>query len=120
MDDWVAFVAGAPKLAGRSGESELQAVIPEGYALEQNYPNPFNPSTTITFALPEAGEVVLAIYNLRGQLVRTLVFGQLAAGNHSVTWNATDDKGIRVSSGVYLYVLKAGSVTIQKKLLLMK
>ena len=98
----------------------IQTSIPDGYALEQNYPNPFNPTTEISFGIPEAGEVKLVIYNFSGQLVRTLVSGQLSAGNHKVTWNATDDSGIRVASGIYLYVLKAGSITIQKKLTLMK
>ncbi|MCH8127517.1 T9SS type A sorting domain-containing protein, partial [candidate division KSB1 bacterium] len=67
-------------------------VIPNQFVLEQNYPNPFNPTTEISFGIPEAGEVKLAIYNLSGQLVRTLVSGQLPAGNYKVTWKATDDK----------------------------
>ena len=117
MDDWV---AGLSKSAVDFDGDLIQATIPDGYALEQNYPNPFNPTTEISFGIPQAGEVKLAIYNLSGQLVRTLVSSQLSAGNHSVSWNATDDNGIRVSSGIYIYVLKAGSVTIQKKLTLMK
>ncbi len=125
MDDWVALVAaGIAKHAANAGElpeqNLTQVTIPDGYELFQNHPNPFNPTTEITFAIPEASEVKLAIYNLSGQLVRALVSGQLSAGNHRVTWNATDDSGKRVASGIYLYVLKAGSVTMQKKLTLMK
>jgi FlgD Ig-like domain/Right handed beta helix region len=90
------------------------------YELLQNYPNPFNPSTTISFALPEAGEVTLAIYNIYGQLVRQLVAGQMNAGRHSVIWNATNNRGQQVASGVYLYVIKAGEFTAQRKLVLMK
>ena len=78
------------------------------------------PSPRSQFALPEAVNVSLAIYNLYGQLVRTLVADQLPAGVHRVTWNATDDKGVRVASGMYLYVLKAGQHIDEKKLLLMK
>jgi hypothetical protein len=94
--------------------------IPESFALEQNYPNPFNPETQIRFALPEAGEVKLQIFNSTGQLVRTLVNNRMAAGNHAITWNATDGFGVRVVSGVYLYILRAGGFTAQRKLVLMK
>jgi len=98
------------------------------YQLEQNYPNPFsqiprfagNPTTTISFALPEAGEVSLSIYNMSGQLVKKLVAGEMNAGRHSFTWDATNTRGERVASGVYLYVIKAGAFTSQRKLVLMK
>jgi len=96
------------------------AATPTEFVLEQNYPNPFNPSTTIRFSLPEAAGVTLTIYNTSGQRVRTLVSGQMGAGQHSVVWNATDDRGARVASGLYLYTLKAGTVTLQRKLVLMK
>ncbi len=90
------------------------------YQLEQNYPNPFNPTTTISFALPEAGEVSLAIYNTNGQLVKRLIAGEMNAGQHNLTWDATSERGERVASGVYLYVIKAGEFTAQRKLVLMK
>jgi hypothetical protein len=108
---------GAPVLPKQTVAGENLSVPIE---FSQNYPNPFNPTTEIAFGIPEGVEVNLTIYNLFGQLVRTLVSGQLPAGKHRVTWNATDDSGRRVASGIYLYVLKAGSVTIQKKLTLMK
>jgi flagellar hook assembly protein FlgD len=104
---------------GKIGASS-QSTTPGAYELSQNHPNPFNPTTEINFAIREAGEVRLVIYNLSGQVVRTLVSGQLVAGTHRVTWNATDDSGIRVANGVYLYMLKVGSATIQKKLVLLK
>ncbi len=98
------------------------------YALEQNYPNPFNPSTTIKFALPEAGAVRLAIYNSNGQLVRTLYSGEMPAGRFSLEWDGTNEAGERVASGVYLAVFKAGDPSAgsgqrfvaQRKLVLMK
>lgn len=94
--------------------------IPENYSLEQNYPNPFNPTTTITFGLPEAGDVKLAIYNLNGQLIRLLHSGSLSAGRHSLVWDATNSEGARVASGIYLYRLEAGEFVATKRLLFMK
>jgi len=94
--------------------------LPEDFQLSQNFPNPFNPRTVIRYQLPEASDVKLVIYNTAGQLVRTLATGKMAAGKYSVTWDATDDRGARVASGVYLYRLQAGDYVSQKKLLLMK
>lgn len=79
-----------------------------------------NPTTTISFALLDAGEVNLSIYNMSGQLVKTLVTGEMSAGRHRFTWDATDARGQRVASGIYLYVIKAGSFTAQRRLVLMK
>ncbi len=95
--------------------------LPQAFALHQNYPNPFNPTTTIQFDLIDAGTVSLSIYNSAGQLVRTLASGDYAPGAHRVTWDARDDSGARVASGLYLYTIKVGQqFTAQKKLLLMK
>jgi len=93
---------------------------PTSYALEQNYPNPFNPSTTIGFALPQAGEVSLVVFNSNGQVVKRLVAGRMPAGRHSTIWDGTNDQGERVATGMYLYVIKAGSFTAQRKLVLAK
>ena len=90
------------------------------HGLEQNYPNPFNPSTTITFGVPEASEVKLAIYNLRGQLIQTLYSGPIAAGQHSVVWDGTDFGGAKVASGVYVYKLQAKDFVATKKLIFTK
>ncbi len=79
--------------------------LPGSYALGQNYPNPFNPSTTITFDLPVNGNATLTVFNTLGQEVRTLVTGPLAAGRSRVVWNATDQSGRTVASGVYFYRL---------------
>ncbi len=106
--------------ASVSSVAAPQGQLPEAFALEQNYPNPFNPSTTISFALTKAGEVSLAIYNMNGQLVKQLVAGALEAGRHNVAWDATDERGARVTSGMYLYVIKTGDFTAQRKLVLMK
>jgi subtilisin-like proprotein convertase family protein len=104
--------AGSPP----TGVEDLPAVL----ALGKNYPNPFNPQTTIGFALPRAGEVRLAVFDVRGRLVSQLVSGELAAGRHEVTWRGTDDQGRRMASGTYVYRLQADGVTISEKMLLVK
>ena len=85
------------------------------FALSQNYPNPFNPSTNINFTLPAASNATLSIYNLLGQKVATLIDGRLSAGAHSVQFNARN-----LASGVYFYQLKAGDLTLQKRMTLIK
>jgi FlgD Ig-like domain/Galactose oxidase, central domain len=119
-EDYVKALGRCLSKASREEEVASEQSPVTNYELEQNYPNPFNPSTTISFALPEAGEVKLSIYNTNGQLVKRLVAGEMSAGRHSFTWNATNERGERVASGVYLYVIKAGEFTAQKKLVLMK
>ena len=89
-------------------------------SLEPNVPNPFNPSTTIRYGVPEAGEVQLVIYNLRGQKVRTLVQGSMDAGSHSVVWDGRDDFGRQVASGVYIYRLSVADFTQVQRMTLMK
>ena len=97
-----------------------EASLPKEFALHNNYPNPFNPVTNIAFDLPEASEVILEIYNISGQRVRTLVNKQYQAGRHMVQWSATNDFGQSVASGMYLYRIQAGSFVSHKKLVLMK
>ncbi len=85
-----------------------------------NYPNPFNPTTTISYTVPTAGDVSLKVYNMKGQVVRTLVNTSVNAGNHTVTWNGTDDNGSAVSSGLYFYKIQSNNQTLTKKMLLAK
>ena len=94
---------------------------PEVFSLVDNYPNPFNPATTIRYALPQAADVELTVYNVVGQPVRTLVAESQSAGRYVVEWDATDDRGYSVSSGMYFYRLQAGDAFLQvKKMLLLK
>ena len=88
--------------------------------LDQNYPNPFNPSTTIPFSLAEPSQVLLTIYNVKGQRVKTLLNEMKDFGRHTVNWDGKNDHGLKVSSGVYYYRLKAGKRVFTKKLILMK
>ncbi len=85
-----------------------------------NYPNPFNPATEIKMTLPQAGHVSLKVFNLRGELVRTLVNGELAAGPQSILWNGTTDTGREVASGVYFYETKYNGETRINKMALVK
>lgn len=101
-------------------ESTGGDALPTDFYLEQNYPNPFNPSTTIRFGLPRAAHVTLRVFNLKGQVIATLVDEPVQAGEHSVTWAATDLQNNRVASGVYLYQLIADDYTETKKLVLVR
>ena len=94
---------------------------PEAFALANNYPNPFNPATTIKYALPQAADVGLTVYNVVGQSVRTLVAEHQSAGRYVVEWDATNDNGHSLSSGMYFYRLEAGGEFLEvKKMLLLK
>jgi len=91
--------------------------------LNQNYPNPFNPDTTVEFMIPSANNdayVEFNIYNLQGQLVRTLLNTNMSAGFHSVRWNGKDVSGKEVSGGMYIYQLKVNDFIETKKMLFMK
>ena len=94
---------------------------PEAFALADNFPNPFNPTTTIRYALPQAADVELTVYNVVGQPVRTLVAEYQSAGRYAVEWDATNDSGHSLSSGMYFYRLQAGGEFLKvKKMLLLK
>lgn len=114
------FWCEASSIGGTAVESKPLANIPTNYELSQNYPNPFNPSTTITFSLPEPSEVSLAIYDITGRQVREITNEQRDAGIHNVVWDAMDDNGLRVSSGVYYYRLQANDHVFTKKMMLIK
>jgi parallel beta-helix repeat protein len=94
---------------------------PDKFALLQNYPNPFNPETYISFALPVASPVSLKIYNVAGQLVKSLADGeQMSAGLHMVRWDGTNQTGEKVASGIYFYKMNAGDFQATKKMVVTK
>ena len=101
-------------------ETSDQASVPQAFSLAQNAPNPFNSNTVIRFALPQPSQVELAIYNLLGQPVAVLVQGPSAAGTFSVRWDGRDQAGHELTSGVYLYQLRAGEYREVRKLLLLR
>jgi subtilisin family serine protease len=90
------------------------------FALARNTPNPFNPSTTIHFELAEAGRAQLRIYSAQGRVVRTLVDERLPAGGFRVTWDGKNDRGIAAASGVYFYKLEEGTLSLTRKMSLLK
>ena len=95
-------------------------IIPENFSLNQNYPNPFNPETTIEYGLPRASHIEIIIFNLQGKKIATVIKNYQAAGFHQVEWDGNDEHGLPVTSGVYLYQLKAGDFTSVKKMLLLR
>ena len=97
-----------------------ESTLPDVFALHNNYPNPFNPVTNITYDIPEVANVSLEIYNVMGQKVRTLASGSHEPGRYRVLWNATNDFGEGLSSGMYIYKIQAGDFVSVKKLILMK
>ena len=99
---------------------QSNAIIPDKFALYQNYPNPFNPNTTIQFDLPQSGKVSIKIFNIRGELVRTLIQSQVNAGSHTVNWDGRDDNGKNIASGLYIYQLTVNGFNATKKLLMIK
>jgi hypothetical protein len=95
--------------------------IPTEFALGQNYPNPFNPTTRIQFALPQDATVRIEVYNMLGQRIATLIDGQyFNAGIFETEWNARDDSGHEVSSGLYIYRISAGDYVNVKKMMFTK
>jgi hypothetical protein len=96
------------------------SVTPQVFSLAQNAPNPFNPSTTIRFTVAQAAPVNLAIYTVAGQLVRTLMDTELAAGTHDVTWDGTDHAGRNVASGMYIYRLATNEQSLIRKAMLVR
>lgn len=94
--------------------------MPTAFRLMQNHPNPFNPATTIRFELPRPGRVVLTIYNVSGQRVRTLVNRDYGPGRYRASWDGVTDGGGRASSGVYFYRLTAGPFSSVRKMVLLK
>ncbi|MEF3694075.1 MAG: C25 family cysteine peptidase, partial [Candidatus Cloacimonadota bacterium] len=90
------------------------------FGLLQNYPNPFNNSTTIDYKLSQPGRVSLEIYNLRGQLVRSLVNDSRSVGIHSANWDGRDENGRNIASGVYLYRLTSPEGSQTRRMLIVK
>ena len=97
------------------GVTSNNSVLPTHYKLNQNFPNPFNPSTVISYDIPKSGIVSLKIFNVLGQLVKTLVNQSQTAGTHQVTFNANS-----LSTGVYFYSLTVDNFTQVKKMMLIK
>ncbi len=102
----------------KDSDNNVPAIIKT--SLKQNYPNPFNPVTTINYSLANEGNIVLIVYNIKGQKVKTLVKEIKDSGHYQAVWDGTDNNKKQVASGVYFYRLSTGEKTINKKMLLLK
>ncbi len=114
------YAFGVPSVekASLENNNSLTKQMQSKFGLEQNAPNPFNNSTEIRFRIPESGNVTLKIYNSVGVQVKTLVDGNMSAGYHRVTWDATDNNGVKMSSGIYFYRLTSGAFVQNQKMML--
>jgi O-glycosyl hydrolase len=108
------------EIAEASGADAFHDNRPDRIRLFQNFPNPFNPKTHIRFHLPEACDVMITVYDLRGQEIRILANSFFQAGSHSVTWDAGNNRGESLSSGIYICRMKAGSFVNYRKMSLMR
>lgn len=117
IDDWRTLFGSRAYLYDPSSTVRVEdhPIIPHEMALYQNYPNPFNPSTVISFQLPVNSHVTLKVFDINGREVATLVNGNLAAGNHAVTFAPHD-----LAGGIYFYQITAGKFTKTRKAVLMK
>ena len=109
-----------PQAATETAVADAEGVVPAEFALAQNFPNPFNASTTIAFQLGLPSQVELAVYNISGQRVRTLISGSLPAGHHHLQWDGHNDRGEPAASGAYLYQLSASDFVATRQLMLLK
>jgi len=103
------------KVVPRTTSAEELSTKVYQYELEQNYPNPFNPSTSISFSLKDASSVSIQVFDMMGREIKTLLKQKLTAGKHTVQFDASG-----LSSGVYLYRMTTNSITLTKKMLLIK
>jgi hypothetical protein len=128
VTDWPTYL-GNNRRTGFAGDiitaigKKADAAMPDHFTLRQNYPNPFNATTRISFTVPPSASgkpLRLAVYDLSGRLVQTLVNEKLAAGHHAVTWNGLNLSNSAVASGIYFCQLRSAEVTITKRMLLIK
>jgi hypothetical protein len=94
--------------------------VPTEYSIFQNYPNPFNPSTIISYTVPRTSYVTIKIYDMLGREVRTLLESEQNAGIFNIQWNGDNNFGSKVSSGTYIYMIKAGEFFQAKKMIFLK
>jgi len=114
-EEIVYVIAGlSDNILSEFGET-ITDLIPSEISFDSAYPNPFNPTTTISFAIPTDAQVTITVYNIRGSEVVSLVNGNMAAGYHSINWNADS-----YSSGIYFVKMVAGSYVNTQKLMLVK
>jgi hypothetical protein len=109
----------APAAVVTNVAEQTANIIPMQYCLS-SFPNPFNPSTTLRVAVPHDEEAEVAVFNILGQMVKTLFAGVLRSGIQQIRWEGLNDHGVPVSSGIYIARLKTKSTLVSTKLLLLK
>ncbi|MCA9744342.1 MAG: phytase [Deferribacteres bacterium] len=109
-----------PRFSKSTAVETPDELAPQDFSLNQNYPNPFNPETTITFELNRPANVKLSIVNLTGATIRTLIDGQLNAGQHRANWDGLSDAGKQAAAGTYLYRIESDNRIATRKLTLLK
>lgn len=112
------LVAGTPEFLDENREGI--SLEPIAFALHQNYPNPFNPETTIRYSLPGASRVEITIFNVLGRKVKTYQRNHAAAGHYQIVWDATNDHGVQVSSGVYFYRIRTEDRIANRKMVVIR
>ncbi len=110
----------AEKVKSLEASKAEESIAQSKFSLSQNYPNPFNPETTIEYDIPEDCQVILKIYNLAGQLVKTLIDEFQSSGHYIITWHGETDGGQEIASGVYFYQIRAGDSVSIKKMVVLK
>ncbi len=108
------------KTTANSLNNEAEIIQPQQTQLAQNYPNPFNPETTIRYQLTKASHVSLKVYNLKGELVKTLLEGEQIGGYHQIHWNGKDKNNQSVATGIYIYRLITDKYSKSRKMILIK
>jgi hypothetical protein len=106
-----------------SYSNEIEVVVdlvPGNFNLSQNYPNPFNPTTSIQFQVPNQSDVSIIVYDMLGQQVKSLFAGQVQAGTYTVQWDGSNNSGLKMSSGSYIYRMTAGEFIETKEMILLK
>jgi hypothetical protein len=93
---------------------------PKGFELIGNYPNPFNPVTNISYSMDNVSDVSITVYDIRGKVVKNLFMGKVTPGQHSVSWNGTNDLAQPLPSGIYLYRLQSNESIFTSKMMLLK
>jgi hypothetical protein len=120
IGDVLSVGGGMSAIAGAAVNKAEEIVKVYHNSLSQNFPNPFNPETTIQYSIAKNAHVKLHVFNVRGQLVRTLADERKPKNIYTVTWDGRNDAGIPVATGVYFYKLTAGDFTQTKKMILLK
>lgn len=109
-----------PVNAGGKAADDGEGAVPYSYSLDQNYPNPFNPVTVFSYSVARKTHVNIAVFNILGQTVATLVDEDVEAGPHKVVWEGIDDNGNPAASGIYFYKMYTGSYVETRKMVLMR